>query len=230
MSRIQGLPLWIALLAAAGLSPDARDAHSNISNIVLRPSLAPEERARRAAEREERREVARRGLAEWRRRHEPAVGPLLRAVDEAVASLRTSRGPYSANVGYAVRLEAERLRARRLPPLPDPALQAQWDRALAEVEEGAGLCLQRRPTLGQLRLTAGRQRLGEVLAGAETAFAPHRLFERPPCGPGCAGTARRGPRLSTARRGTVRSGPPGRGQERAPLDVPKLPALRRRER
>lgn len=227
MSRIQGLPLCIALLAAVGASPDA---HPVQSGIVLRPSLAPEERARRAAEQDERREVARRGLAEWRRHHEPAVGPLLRAVDEAVASLRISRGPYSANVGYAVQLEIERLRARRLPPLPDPALQAEWDRALAEVEEGAGLCLERRPTLGQLQLTSGRERLRQVLAGEKTAFAPHRLFERPPCGPGCAGTARPGPRSSTARRGTARNdGPPGRGRQRAPLDVPKLPVLKRRE-
>jgi hypothetical protein len=190
---------------------------------VLRPALAPEERARLMAGQEQRREAVRRDLAVWRSRHEPAIEPLLRAVDEAVASLRISRGPYSSNLGYAVKLEAERLRARPLPPLPDPALQAQWDRALAEIEEGAGYCVQRRPTLGQIRLITGRQRLQQALAGAEPAFAPHRLFEQPPCGPGCAGTARPGRRTAT-----LRSGPPGRGGEREPLVVPKLPVLRRR--
>jgi hypothetical protein len=229
MSRIQGLLLVAALLGGVpGRAQDPQNPASRPS-IVLHPSLAPEERARRAAEQEQRQEAARRGLAVWRHRHEPALGPLLRAVDEAVASLRASRGPYSSNVGYAVKLEVERLRGRPLPPLPDPALQAEWDRALAEVEEGAGLCLQRRLTLGQIRLASGRQRLQQALAGAETAFAPHRLFDQPPCGPGCAGTARPGKRTSTLRRGDrdARGGPPGRGGRREPLVVPKLPALRR---
>ncbi|HEX2225075.1 MAG TPA: hypothetical protein VHN15_12810, partial [Thermoanaerobaculia bacterium] len=229
MSRIQALPLWIALLALAG--PTAAEPAATGPTILLRPSRTPEERARLAAEQGERRKEARRDLAEWRRRHDAAVGPLLRAVDEAVASLRISRGPYSANVGYAVQLEVERLRTRGLPPLPDPALQAEWDRAVAEVEEGAGLCLQRRPTLGQLRLASGRERLQQVLAGAEPAFAPHRLFAQPPCGPGCAGTARPGRRTptgATSRRVGARTGPAGRGRQREPLDVPKLPALKRR--
>lgn len=220
MSRIRGLLLGVTLL---GSVPGLAQVPVIQPSIVLRPSLAPEERARRAADQEQRREAVRRGLAVWRSRHEPVVAPLLRAVEEAVASLRASRSPYSANVGYAVKQEVERLRGRPLPPLPDPALQAEWDEALAEVEEGASLCLQRRLTLGQIRLTAGSQRLRQAMAGvpAATVFAPHRLFEQPPCGPGCAGTARPVSRRSAS--------PRGRGGERAPLVVPKLPALRRRD-
>ena len=223
MSRIQLFRVAVILLAgaAAAVRAEIPEVPAPGPSIVLRPSLAPEERARRASEQERRRTAVRRDLAAWRSRHEPAVGPLLRAVAEAVASLRVSRGPYSANLGYAVKLEVERLRARPLPPLPDPVLQMEWERALAEVEEGAGLCLQRRLTLGQIRLTSGSRRLRETMAGAETAFAPHRLFEQPPCGPGCAGTARPG------RRTALRRGAEG-GKERAPLVVPKLPALRRR--
>ena len=84
MSRLRGVLLAATLLGSVPVFPQA---------IILRPVLAPEERASRAAEQAHRREAVRRDLAVWRSRHGPAVEPLLRAVDEAIASLRVSRGP-----------------------------------------------------------------------------------------------------------------------------------------
>src|SRR4029077_17183940 len=75
---------------------------------------------------------------------------------------------------------------------------------------------------------AGRHRRERSLAPpAEEPFAPHRLFERPPCGPGCAGTARVGKRN---REGGTKEKEVGRGRSgsRKSMEVPRLPKLRRR--
>lgn len=218
--KTAGLLAVLSLLAGPSLA-----ANPAPPSISIRPSLAPEERARRAAEDQRRREILLQDLAAWRSRHEPLVQPLRRAVEEAVSSLRVAWGPYSHNLGYAVKLEVERLRAHPLPPLPDPALQAGWESALADLEEGADLCLQRRPTMAQMRLAAGWQKLVGSIAGVETPYEPHRLFVKPPCGPGCAGTTRPGGRIVPGKPGPSSS---GRARSRPPLKVPKYPTLRRR--
>jgi hypothetical protein len=194
-------------------------------SISIRPSLPAEERARRAVEEEQRRAALRRDLEAWLHLHGPAVQPLRRTLDETLQSLRIAWGPYSRNLGYNVKLETGRLRSRLLPPLPDPALQDAWESALAEIEEGADLCLARRPTGAQTRLAAGWRRLEQALAGAEEILQPHRLFEQVPCGPGCAGVTRPG-RRTTA----VPAHPEKRAEktERPPLKVPHYPTLRRR--
>ncbi|HEX2643614.1 MAG TPA: hypothetical protein VHU81_11505 [Thermoanaerobaculia bacterium] len=218
---------WILGLIAAGALLDGTrllaqsDPAAPPPFISIRPSRSPEERARLAAQEGERRAALRRDLAAWLRLHEPALQPLRRTLDEALRSLRISWGPYSRNLGYNVKLEIGRLRGGLLPPLPDPALQAAWESALAEIEEGADLCLARRPTGAQTRLEAGWRKLEQALAGAEEILGPHRLFEPAPCGPGCAGVTRPGRRTTAA---PARPEKPGR----PPLKVPSYPRLRRR--
>lgn len=191
-------------------------------SISIRPSRSPEERARLAAREEARRAALRRDLDAWLRLHGPALQPLRRALDETLRSLQISWGPYSRNLGYHVKVETGRLRGRLLPPLPDPVLQAAWESALAEIEEGADLCLARRPAGAQTRLAAGWRKLEQALAGAEEILRPHRPFEPTPCGPGCAGVARPpGRRTAGAPAGPAKPGRP-------PLKVPKFPQLRRR--
>ena len=218
---------WILGLLAAGALLDGAhlfaqsDPPTPPPSIFIRPSRSPEERARLAAQEEVRRAALRRDLDTWIRLHGPALQPLRRTLDETLRSLRISWGPYSRNLGYNVRLETGRIRARLLPPLPDPALQAAWESALAEIEEGADLCLARRPTGAQTRLAAGWRKLEQALAGSEEILRPHRLFEPTPCGPGCAGVTRPGRRTAAT---------PSRPQkpERPPLKVPGYPRLRRR--
>ncbi len=180
--RIVGLGIVLLL----GLGQGALGGQSD-PEIWLRPSVGPEERARRDAEEKVQWERTRREVGTWRRRFDPAVRPVRRAAGEALRSLRIHWGPDSRNLGYQVLLEAERFRSRAILPAPDPQLDAQLRRALAELEQGAAFCLQGMPTRAQLRMEQALRRMDLALAVFAEEFDPRgpvrlRQAGSPRCG------------------------------------------------
>jgi hypothetical protein len=163
--KIASLTLGIVLLWAG--TPAARE-EGPAPTIVIRPKIGPEERARLDAEERRRWERLRREVAAWRRRFDPAVAPVRRAAGEALRSLRITWGPYSRNLGYEVVEEVSKFRRADVLPAPDPELDAQLRRALAELEQGGDFCLRGMPTRAQLRLEQGLRRIDQALE----PFAP----------------------------------------------------------
>lgn len=175
MKRAVELVLAALLLVGLGRGAQAEVASPEppaVSSIQIRPSVGPEERARRDAEGRRRWERVRREVEGWRRRWDPAFRPVRKAVDEALGSLRITWGPYSRNLGYAVLEEVAGLRKQALLPAPDPSLDARLRRALAELEQGADFCLRGMPTRAQLRWEQALRRLEEALAPFAPGAAP----------------------------------------------------------
>ncbi|HYG61734.1 MAG TPA: hypothetical protein VEL74_04065 [Thermoanaerobaculia bacterium] len=171
MKRVVELVLGALLLVGLGKVAPAQEAPEP-SSIHIRPSVGPEEQARRDAEGKRRWERIRREVEGWRRRWDPAFRPLRRTVEEALGSLRITWGPYSRNLGYAVLEEVARLRGQALLPAPDADLDARLRRALAELEQGADFCLRGMPTRAQLRWEQAIRRLEEALAPFAPGAAP----------------------------------------------------------
>ncbi|HVR98600.1 MAG TPA: hypothetical protein VMW27_18435 [Thermoanaerobaculia bacterium] len=163
-----GIVLLLGLVQAAS-------AGESDPAIWLRPSLSPEERVRRDAEEKVRWERTRREVEAWRRRFDPAIRPVRQASGEALRSLRMTWGPDSRNLGYQILLEVERFRSRSILPAPDPQLDTQLRRALAELEQGAAFCLQGMPTRAQLRMEQALRRMDRALAVFASEAVPRRV-------------------------------------------------------
>lgn len=168
MKRAMKLALGALLLLGTERLSAAESPAAERPALVIRPTMSPVERERRDAEGRVEWERLRQEVAAWRRRWDPAVHPVRRAVDEAVGSLKITWGPWSRNLGYAVLEELARLRRQALLPAPDPDLDARLRRALVELEQGALFCLQGMPTRAVLRMEQGRRRIEQALQ----TFAP----------------------------------------------------------
>jgi hypothetical protein len=182
MKRVIELVLGALLLMGFGKgalaegkpeAPEERSEEVSAASLIqIRTTVGAEERARRDAEGKRQWERIRRDVEGWRRRWDPAFRPVRKAVDEALASLRITWGPYSRNLGYAVLEEVVRVRRQALLPAPDPDLDARLRRALAALEQGADFCLRGMPTRAQLRWEQALRRLEEALAPFAPGAAP----------------------------------------------------------
>jgi hypothetical protein len=170
MKRAVELVLGALLLVGLGKGAPAQEG-PEASFMQIRPSVGPEERARRDAESRKRWERVRREVEGWRRRWDPAFRPVRRTVEEALGSLRITWGPYSRNLGYSVLEEVASLRRQALLPAPDPVLVTRLRRA-RELEQGADFCLRGMPTRAQLRWEQAMRRLDEALAPFAPGAAP----------------------------------------------------------
>ncbi|HEX5759892.1 MAG TPA: hypothetical protein VF121_11920, partial [Thermoanaerobaculia bacterium] len=108
------------------------------------------------------RERIARAMPGWCAGYRAAVGPLRAAVDETDESLAMSRGPWSRNVCFALRLELDAFSLRALPPAPDPAVASRLRRGLLRLTEAAGACTRGLPTTTRFHLAPALRDLAQV--------------------------------------------------------------------
>ncbi len=128
------------------------------AEIVIAPHFSPaERRAREWQESARLRALAPRAEA-WSRSFREEGGPFSRFVDETLWTLRTAIGRGSRNVCYPLSEATERL-AAALPEAPEARLEVQIRKALAQVANGARICLEGRPTTAQTEIRRGAELL-----------------------------------------------------------------------
>ncbi len=143
-------------------APPPAAPRSNLpAEIVIAPHFSPgERRAREVAERERRQALAPRAEA-WSRAFRAEGVPFARFLDQTLTTLRSAIGRSSRNICYPLSEATARL-AAALPEAPDTRLEVEIRKALAQVANGARICLEGRPTTAQTEIGKG----AEVLARA----------------------------------------------------------------
>ncbi len=143
------------------LEPPSSPRSNLPAEIVITPHFSSDQRRARELEERERLRALTPQAEAWSRAFRAAGVPFARFVEETLRTLRTAIGRGSRNVCYPLAQATDRL-AEALPEAPEAHLESQIRKALAQVANGARICLEGRPTTAQTEIGRG----AEVLARA----------------------------------------------------------------